>query len=177
MRSCLLALSLTLASTLLHSASAAAETRATANTSVTAATAQQPHLHIEGQPCTECANALRAQQIARLRYLIYFRSDHRLEMARLDARIRLVQEQLRSAKKLNANYRRLNGYWTTNGRPFPVTEERTRVAVVDLELQLKLLRQERLHALQNHQLQLRLRRLEIEQLVSALKSPIAVTQL
>lgn len=137
----------------------------------------QPHVHVVGQPCTECANALRAQQIACLRYLIYFRSGHRLEMARLDSEIRLVQAQLRSAKKVNADYKRLNGYWTRHGRPFPVTEQRSHLAVVDLDLRLKLLRKERLYAIQDHQLKIRLRRLEIEQLVSALKKPIAVTTL
>lgn len=137
----------------------------------------QSHVHVVGQPCIECANALRAQQIARLRYLIYFRSEHRLEMARLDSEIRLVQAQLRSAKKVNANYRRLNGYWTKNGRPFPITEERSQLAVVDLDLRLKLLRKERLYAIQDHKLKLRLRRLEIEQLVTALRNPIAVTTL
>jgi len=140
-------------------------------------TKAQPHVHVVGQPCTECANALRAQQIARLRYLIYFRSGHRLEMARLDSEIRLVQAQLRSAKKVNADYKRLNGYWTRHSRPFPVTEERSHLAVVDLDLRLKLLRKERLYAIQDHQLKIRLRRLEIEQLVSALKNPIAVTTL
>jgi hypothetical protein len=134
----------------------------------------QPHVHVVGQPCTACDSVRRAEQIARLRYLIYFRSEHRLEMARLDSEIRLVQAQLSSAKKLNGNYKRLNGYWTRHGRPFPVTEERSSLAAVDLDLRLKLLRKERLYAIQNNQLKLRLRRLEIEQLVSVLRNQVTL---
>jgi hypothetical protein len=136
---------------------------------------QSFHRHVQGRPCTECTSAHRAEQIARVRYLLYFRSGHRLEMSRLDSEIRVVQAQLTSSKKLTANYRRLNGYWTKNGRPFPVTEERSHLATIELQERLKLLRKERLYALQNHQLQVRLRLLEIEQLVAALQNPIAVT--
>lgn len=104
--------------------------------------------------------AARELEMARLRERRYLRVDYPLTIRRLENEIRLARAELGMRVRRIAEYERIAG--THAPQLFLVTLDEERLAVLELELRLETLDEEKLLLQQQHADQCRLLRLQIE---------------
>ena len=114
------------------------------------------------------ADAQRAVEIAQLRLRLYEREEYPKKRRALDRGIELAQAHLDSAKRRVKEYEQFDKF--KYSAPLFISLEDARLTVIELELKLQELRQERFLLIRHHSDRCRLYQLEVEAAAAALKA-------
>jgi hypothetical protein len=109
----------------------------------------------------ERAAARRSLEMAKIELRLYLQVEHPRELRRLDAQIRLTEQEIKAYEERLREYRSVDKFYT--GRPLLVTLQDVRLCHLESQLRLEDLRAERAAAVRFHSDQWRLLELRVHE--------------